>query len=253
MHYKQKIILSLCLAGLPLLGAAQADSLWTSANNLYADGKYAEAAEAYTAIIGSGKQSSALLFNTGNAYYKQGELAKAILFYERALRLNPDDEDVAYNLELANSQTVDKIEPLPEFFLVAGLRLVKSTLTIGGWAWVSVCCFAAGLLLLLFSFFGRASARRKITFFTAIIAFVISLASLYISISEKNRYEAHSEAIIMSGIVAVKAAPDNTSVDLFVLHEGAKVQILELLSGWKKIKTADGNQGWIPQTSAEAI
>ncbi|MDR1227153.1 MAG: tetratricopeptide repeat protein [Prevotellaceae bacterium] len=253
MSCKLKIILPLCLLALPLPGVTQTDSLWVKASNLYAEGKYTEATEAYTAIVSSSRQSFALFFNMGNAYYKQGELAKAILYYERAQRLSPDDDDVAYNLELANSQTVDKIEPLPEFFLVTWLRAVKNMLTIGNWAWVSITCFAVGLLLLLLSFFGRSGAQRKLAFFSAIVILAASLTSFYISLSEKRQYEAHAEAIIMSGVVSVKAAPDNTSVDLFILHEGAKVKVLEFLSGWKKIKTADGNQGWIPQTSAEAI
>ena len=87
-----------------------ADELWTEAERAYREGEFAEAVVAYEAIIAQGMESAELYYNLGNAYFKQNNLGRSILFYNRAQLLNPSDEDVRHNLMYARTKTKDNIQ-----------------------------------------------------------------------------------------------------------------------------------------------
>ncbi|MDR0566572.1 MAG: tetratricopeptide repeat protein [Prevotellaceae bacterium] len=249
----RKIASTFFAATLPLLAVAQADTAWQKANALYAEGKYKDASAAYLQLEESGKASSALFYNAGNAFYKQGETAKAILYYERALRLAPDDEDIRYNLELSNLQIVDKIEPIPQFFVVAWIQAFCNLLDVDTWGIVGISLFAATLMLALVVLFGRTSRRKKAAFALAVACLSLSIVATCVAMREKRYLSSHTEAIVYAPVTSVKASPDAGGVDLFVLHEGTKVSVLETIGSWKKVKTADGNQGWLPTAAIENI
>jgi hypothetical protein len=229
------------------------DSIWSKANELYTKGQFVEANELYLGIYNSGKQSAALLYNIANTHYKLGNLGQSILFYERALKLEPKDEDIQYNLALAQSQTVDKIEEVPTIFIVSWWNNFRNFLSINQWGIVSLCCFILVLILLLVAFFGKSTGRRKLAFFLGVVFFIGSVGSLMIAQIGLRKLRESKEAIISPAVVSVKAAPDNNSIDLFILHEGTKVNVLETIGGWRRVKTADGNQGWLPGSAAEII
>ncbi len=249
----RKIFSLLLVACLVLPAFAQVDTLWQKANTLYTEGKYAEAAELFLQVEKSGKAGVALYYNTANSYYKLGELGKAILYYERALKLEPDDEDTLYNLELAKQQTVDKIEPVPQFFLVAWMDAIRHSMGVDAWAITGVALFCIVLALVLVITLSRSVVRKKVAFFLACVLLLLSIVSTYIAVSQKIAMDRHSEAIIFVPVSSIKASPDSAGVDLFVLHEGTKVTILEAIGDWKKVKTADGKQGWIQANSIEPI
>jgi tetratricopeptide (TPR) repeat protein len=249
----KKIAATFCAAVLSLLACAQVDTAWQKANALYTEGKYEEASNAYLQLEESGKANSSLFYNAGNAFYKQGEIAKAILYYERALRLAPDDEDARYNLELANMQTVDKIEPIPQFFLVAWIQSFCNIFDVDTWSIVGAALFALTLVLTLAMLFGQTPLRKKVSFTFAVACLSLSLVSTCIAAREKRHLSSHAEAIVYAPVTSVKASPDAGGVDLFVLHEGTKVELLETIGSWEKIKTADGNQGWLPTSAIENI
>ncbi|MDR3188386.1 MAG: tetratricopeptide repeat protein [Prevotellaceae bacterium] len=249
----KKIAAILLAAALPMFACAQVDTAWQEANALYAEGKYDEASGAYVQLEKSGKVNPALFYNAGNAFYKQGEIAKAILYYERALRLAPDDEDIRYNLELANLQTVDKIEPIPQFFVVTWIQSFCNIFDVDTWGIFGVALFAATLMLALVVLFGRTSRRKKVSFAFAVACLSMSLVATGVAMREKRHLSSHIEAIVYAPVTSVKASPDAGGVDLFVLHEGTKVERLETIGSWEKIKTADGNQGWLPTTAIENI
>jgi hypothetical protein len=253
MNTVRKIAAAFCAATLSLLAFAQADTAWQKANALYAEGKYAEASQAYLQLEESGKVNSALFYNAGNAFYRQGEIAKAILYYERALRLAPDDEDTRYNLELANLQIVDKIEPIPQFFVVAWIQSFCNLLDVDTWGVAGASLFAATLTLALVVLFGRTPRRKKLSFALAVACLSLSIVATCVAVREKRHINSHTEAIVYAPVTSVKASPDAGGVDLFVLHEGTKVQRLETIGSWEKIKTADGNQGWLPTSVIENI
>jgi tetratricopeptide (TPR) repeat protein len=235
-----------------MLVAAQSDSLWQKANALYAGGKFAEAAEVYAQLEESGAVNDALFYNAGNAFYKLGETAKAILRYERALKIDARNEDALYNLALANEQIVDKIEPVPQFFLVTWIQTFRNMLSMDAWAILGVALLLVALALMLLAMSG-APQRRKLSFALAIVLLCLSLTATYVAFRQEQDFFRHKEAIVLVPVTSVKASPDGGGLDLFVLHEGTKVAVLETIGSWKKIKTADGNQGWLPVSAIELI
>ena len=224
------------------------------ADKAYADGNYAEAARLYEQLLDNQGEAAAVYYNLGNAYYKQNELAKAILNYERALLLNPGDDDIRFNLELAKSKTVDKITPLSEVFFVVWARDFASLMSTDGWAQLSCAAWVLFLLGLALYRFARKMSVRKVSFFSAILCLVLAVITVCASSYQKNIREQRNKAIVMLPSVTVKSTPDNSGTDLFVLHEGHKVEIKDdSMREWKEIRLEDGNVGWISAKAIEVI
>jgi tetratricopeptide (TPR) repeat protein len=229
------------------------ESLFALANQKYSDGQYKEAAQSYEEIINSGYSSAALYYNLGNACYKQNELTRAILNFERALLLAPGDEDIKYNLDIANQLVVDKINSLPQFFVSKWYRQLRIGLSPDQWAWLSLSCFLlSGIFALLFLFL-RSRFLRKLFLAAGIILLLISTSSLIFGQQQEKQFSERNTAIIFSPSVTAKSSPDDGGTDLFVLHEGVKVWIIDQLNGWLEIELADGNKAWIPGDSLERI
>jgi len=220
------------------------------ANQAYRSGEYRDAITTYEQVLASGQESSELYYNLGNAYFKIENIPAAILNYEKAERLTPGDEDINYNLYLANLRVIDKIEPVPELFFVQWWNAVLSSFSSEVWAVIAIIAvwctaIAAGVMLATRSFL----VQR-----IAIIAVVLTLiACVFCSTAAYQRY--HNEetgrfAVVFSPSVSVKSAPDKQSTDLFVLHEGVKVELLDEVGVWRKIRLADGKVGWL---STDAI
>jgi tetratricopeptide (TPR) repeat protein len=229
------------------------DSLWIRANEAYTAGSYEEAARIYSSIEGSGQVSPDLFYNMGNTYFKQNALGKAILYYERALKLKPEDTDISYNLEIANSMTVDKIEAVPEFFLSTWIKDIRGMVSADTWAIASLLLFALCLILLGLFFFARNISIRKFSFILSIILLLACFGSGFFAYYQKKALYNTSAAIIFPAVVTVKSSPDATGKDLFILHEGTKVFILETLGEWQRIRLIDGKQGWINKLATEKI
>ncbi|MGL4363667.1 MAG: tetratricopeptide repeat protein [Bacteroidales bacterium] len=228
------------------------DTLWQQANIFYTQGKFAEATDLFEEIEKKGICNALLFYNMGNSFFKQNEIAKSILYYERALRLAPHDEDTQYNLARSNDQIVDKIEPLPEFFVVSWIKSFRKLISIDAWAIIGITLFTVVLSLCLITFFLNFS-HKKILLFIAIISLLVSCLSTTIAFYEYKEFSNHTAAIVSSPVTSVKASPTSGGIDLFILHEGTKVFIMEVISEWVKIKTADGNQGWIIANALEVI
>lgn len=232
------------------LSAQSIDSLWNKANGLYASGMFKEASDIYQNIVNDGSESSDLYYNLANAYYKQSMLGKAILYYEKAYRLNSSDEDIIFNLQFARTQVLDKIDPLPTFFVAKVIQSVKGFFTADGWAVLAIVLFSVALLLILTAyFFTRRLFFRRISFWSGIILIILCI----VSVSIASDVEGRDDAIIMSPVATIKSSPDASGKDLFILHEGTKVHILDELTGWKKVKISNGNQGWIEAEDLERI
>jgi tetratricopeptide (TPR) repeat protein len=229
------------------------ESLFELANEKYSEGLYEEAIESYENILSSGYSSAALYYNLGNAYYKQNNVTKAILNYERALLLSPGDEDIKYNLDIANQLVTDKIDALPEFFLIRWIRQVRTSLSPGNWGIFSITGFAmAGIFFLLF-YFLRKRALRRLFFILSFLAVFLSGTTLFFGIKQNRELVERNTAIVVSPTVKGKSSPDEGGTDLFVLHEGVKVWITDKLNAWIEIKLADGNKAWVPENSLERI
>jgi tetratricopeptide (TPR) repeat protein len=226
------------------LRATVVDSIYSKANAFYQKNDYQNAIKEYEKIIQEGFESPEVYFNLGNAYYKTNDYASAILNYERAKRLAPDDEDILFNLKLANLNVIDKVEPIPPFFMKAWwnewaiVNIVLLTLTV-----------LAGILFLM----SASGSLKKILFFIAAI-FLVSFGLSFSLAQTRNNLQSNSnEAIVFAPSSYIKSSPSDKSIDLFILHEGTKVKILDKVGAWKKIRLANGEEGWIMGNDVKVI
>ena len=243
-HLKLLLLVGLLVS--TLLNFAQSNkALADSAEVYFKNAQYGKAIEAYEKISATGQESAALYYNLGNAYYKAKDLPLAITNYERAKLLDPTDEDITFNLSLVKTQTVDKIKSIPVFFLNEWLNTLTGILSTNIWAFLSVFAFLTALSFLLFYFFSRSVRLKKITFWTASFLLMMSLVSMASSYHQKKINFDKEFAIIINPSVNIKSSPDENSTSLFILHSGTKLQVLDQIQDWYKVKIEDGNTGWI--------
>ena len=232
----------------PAFAMAQSDmpNTWfEEGNEAYNQGLYEQALEKYGHILDFGVESAELYYNMGNTYYKMKAFPMAILYYEKAMKLDPGNEDLKTNLEIANLAVADKIETLPQPFYQRWWNRLRSMCSVDGWAWISIVAFALTLLCLFAFLMARRTGWRKLGFFAGLLTLVVLAVSLAFAIGKHADMKRQDEAIIMTPTVNVMSSPSESSVNLFVLHEGAKVQVLDQLGDWNKIKIADGSVGWL--------
>lgn len=248
------VTLLLSLGASMNIQAKDLDSLWTAGVQAYTDGKFSDASAAWTSIEESGQKSAKLYYNLGNAWFKQGNYPKAILNYERALRLDPSYSDARYNLEFTSNFVQDKIEPVPEFILKSVARKVCYVMGSNAWAVIFLVLLAAALVMGLLFLLGSSVGKRRAGFYCGIVLLLLSAGALSFSIWQKSDSVKTDTAIVMSPVSSVKSSPSSgSSKDLFVIHEGTKVTILDEVGSWKNIALADGRQGWIPASDIEII
>lgn len=233
--------------------AQDPQALWDEANTAYLNGDYRGAIEAYGRIMEQGLFSAKLYYNIANAYFKEGSVAKAILFYNRALRLAPGSEDVRYNLSVAEAQTRDRIEEIPEFFAVTWVRALRHTMGCSAWSILSLVLLVVMLGLLLLYLLAQQITLRKVGFYGTMVAFVLVVCTTWFAALERREIMRNDEAIVMVAASAVKSSPDNAATDLFMLHEGTKVTVTAELDDWREITLADGKKGWIESRKIERI
>ena len=230
------------------------DSLWNAANGAYAEGRWADAVKDYTMISDMGLESASLYCNTGDAFFKDGNVPMAILYYERALKLDPSYEDARYNLDLMNAAIQDRIDPVPEFILKVWAREVCYIMDSDAWAVCFLVFLALTFAMVLLFLLAPTAGGRRTGFFTGIVMLMLAASSLGFSLWQKNDYMSADEAIVMRPVASVKSSPSSeAATDLFILHEGAKVRILDEVGRWKNIELADGRQGWLPSDDIEVI
>ncbi len=225
----------------------------TKANKAYSDGLYTNALELYRQILKDGYESADLYYNIGNVFYKMNDFTSAILFYERAKKLNPGNEDIEYNLKVANSKIADKIEPIPDLFYRRWYTSMTRQFSVDTWAKAGIIGFALTLVLAAFYVISRVLFIRKLGFWLGIILFFLSLFCFLFAYQDFRNLKNQTEAIIFAPTVTIKSSPDDKSIDLFVLHEGTKVQLMDQIGNWFEIKIANGSIGWLPSSSIERI
>jgi len=245
----------LLLLALPLFSLAdnKANALFEKGNQLYAKAQYQKAAQTYQQILNEGYRSSVIYFNTGNAYYKLDDMASAILYYEKARKLAPDDKDIDINIQLANLKIADKIEPQPDFFVTRWWHNFILVLPVGTLSILSSLFFLGGFLLLITYLFAEPLVLKKITFYTSIMAIFIGLIGIFMANRQVDYFNTHHQAIIFSNSVIVKGSPDINAKPLFVMHEGTKVDITQKNGNWIEIELPNGNSGWISLNDVKDI
>lgn len=245
----------LLLAGVPANAAASdVDSLWTAGVEAYGEGRWSDALSQWQSICDEGLESPDLYCNIGDAWFKMNELGEAVLAYERALKLDPSNSAARYNLDFVNARIQDKIEAVPEFFLKQWSRRMCWLLPSGTWAILGLILFAAVMACLLGFLLSSRSSVRKSCFISGIVLLVLSASSTAFAFRQRSDYLKTDSAIVMKPVSSAKSSPGSSSVvDLFILHEGTKVTIVDRVGDWTNIELSDGRQGWVLSSDLEII
>jgi tetratricopeptide (TPR) repeat protein len=227
-------------------GDQTADSLMSAGNNHYLNRQFTEAVECYQKLIEQGYEAGELYYNLANAYYKQNSLAEAIRYYEKALLLNPGDEDIRQNLSMANARITDKIEDIPVFFLKRWFTSLSGIFSPDQWAVLSLVLFVVALVAFALYIISNRIGIKKTGFTLGVILALLSISGIIFMQGRKKTILQSNAAIILAPSQNVKSSPDEQSVNVFVLHEGTKVMVLDSVQNWKEIKIGNGNKGWVP-------
>ncbi|MBM2846120.1 MAG: hypothetical protein HW407_1432 [Bacteroidetes bacterium] len=248
------IFLPLLFFGGTFVSLAQSpEEVFARANDLYQQTKFVEARDLYESLIQNGYGSGELYYNLGNACYKTGNIARAILNYERALKQMPTDDDLQHNLQLANLMITDKIEPAPRLFIWDYWDAIKAGFSIEGITWLVYLLFVAVVTASIVMMLARTYRTRKIALLGGVVSGCLLVFALVIFAARVSDLKGEDTAIIVAEIVTTKNSPDTKSTDAFVLHSGVKVEIVDRLNDWVKIRLADGKVGWVEKTAAEVI
>ena len=230
----------------------RAAALWPEGVSAYSENRFQDAASAWEGIVASGVESPEVYCNIGDAYFKQGNYPKAVLNYERALKLDPSYSDARYNLEFAGNFVQDRIEAVPEFILKGLARKACYSLGSDSWAVLFLALLALALGFLLMFLLASSAGRRRTGFYCGIVFLLLSFTCLWFSLWQKGSYDKDDSAIVMTPVVSVKSSP-SSGKDLFIIHEGTKVRIIDKVGSWQNISLADGRQGWIEDNAIEII
>lgn len=248
---KKISVLFLFLCFVQFIGVAATKE---EADYAYQNNDFKTAIEQYEAILATQGESAAIYYNLGNSYFKEKEIAKAVLNYERALLLNPGDADIRFNLEMARGKTVDQITPAREVFIVTWVNALMNTLSESAWGILGILSFILLLIGLVFYIFGNRLWIKKAGFIAAVAFLIVTVVANLFASEQRSELENRNGAVVMSPTVTVKSTPNESGTDLFVLHEGTKVYIEDdSMKGWKEIRLEDGNKGWLPAETIELI
>jgi tetratricopeptide (TPR) repeat protein len=249
-----KIFIGITLAALSGTAVlANPDSLFSEGNKAYTAGDFEKSVNNYNAVAAKGFESDELYLNLGNAYYKMRNYPKAILCYERALLIDPGNEKVQHNLAKAQMFTVDKINQIPEFLITGWLNHFIMIFRTNTWALISMITFVLSIIGFLGYFLSMSMLLKRSGYYSGTFFLVIALLSFYLSYKSKNIIISGNGAIVISPTITVKGEPNSSSSDLFIIHEGTKVYIMDVIDDWNEVKLADGKTGWLRKKDIEPI
>lgn len=223
------------------------------ANQSYLKNDFQAALDEYRKIEAAGFRSAELYYNLGNTFYKLGQIPTAILYYERARLLNPRDEDILFNLNLANQLIVDQINPIREFFLKSWVISVAALLKPDVWGMAGLLSFLFLSAIVISLYATRGSRFRKTGITLSFIMVFFMVVSLTLGTIANRTVNHRNYAIVFAPSITAKSSPDAGGTDLFVIHEGLKVKIIETVGGWVRIRLPDGNEAWVPDSSVTRI
>lgn len=232
---------------------AQVQAAKVEADKAYIEERYTDAIEKYEDILTQEYVSAELYYNLGNAYFKAGNIAPSILNYERALKLAPKDDDIQFNLKLANLSVKDKVEEIPQLFFINWWHAIVNALAADGWAWSAVVALITALSSLVVFKLAREEAVKRLTFYTAFLALAWFGFSIYAAEKNFNHAVHDSRAVVFASTINAKSAPNENGKDLFVIHEGLVVKVTDTRNNWIRIKLTNGSVGWIPAKTVVSI
>jgi len=224
---------------------AQNNALFEQGNALYNDGKYAEAIEKYTTVLKTKKHSAELYYNLANAHYKLNNVAPSIFYYEKALQLAPHDKDIKNNLAFAKNMTVDAISVVPEVGFSKLFKNITHSMSFDGWAKTTIGLVFAFVILFLLYYFAYSTGRKRLAFIGSILSLISLCITLAFAFQKYALDKKDNPAIVFAQESQIKSEPNARGEEVFRLHEGTKVQVIDSVNNWKKIKLSDGQTGWI--------
>ncbi len=239
------LICVLCFSSLNSSSNTNYNGIFDSANSNYSKGNYEKAIELYESILNKDVEASELYFNLGNAYYKTNRIGLAILHYEKAKKISPNDDDIENNLKLANLKTEDKIDASPRLFLSDWINEITNLTTERNWSITCIGMICLSLLLFSLYFLSVNGHYKKVFFYSASFFLFICIASFFIAKNSYVNFNKSKYAIIIVPTTTINSSPALKSTQLFILHEGTKVTITNEEDDWFEIKLANGNVGWI--------
>ena len=229
------------------------DATKAEGDSAYMKNDYASAIQIYEALLNRGEAAD-IYYNLGNSYYKAGDIAKAILNYERALLLQPGNGDIRANLEIARSKTVDKVEPVPEIFFVSWTKSLIKSMIVDSWAVCGVVCFILLIVSLYLFIFSKQIVLKKAGFISGIVFLAVTILANVFANQQKDELTNRNSAIVINPSVTVRSTPSESGTSLFILHEGHKVGVKDgSMKDWKEIRLEDGKVGWVPASAIEII
>lgn len=240
-----KHVLYIAVFLLSSFGFTQNMALFEQGNALYNDGNYQEAIKNYQSILETDVHSAELYFNLGNAHYKLNNIAPSIYYYEKALQLKPNDTEIKNNLNFAKNMTLDSIDVIPEVGLSKVLNNVSGALSFDLWAILAVCFVVLAVALFVNYIMSEGTKTKRFSFSFGFACIFLMLGSLVSAFHKYNLDKNDNPAIVFAQETKVKSEPNLRSEESFRLHEGTKVQVLDTVENWKKIKLSDGKMGWI--------
>ena len=250
----KKLATIIILTGMALQAFCQSnDELAAKANRAYQAGQYQAAAQLYEKIIGNGYESAVLYYNLGNAYFRSNEIPSAILFYEKALKLEPNQPDIRHNLDVANSRIADKVEIIPELFFKRWWKSLLNLFSVDSLAVIIILLLCAIFVSAGFYLASKQLFVRKTAFWSTLVFLAVFLLSLLGARQKEHLLQNHHEAVVFSPTVTVKSSPDEASADIFVIHEGIKVILLDQVGNWQEIRIANGSVGWLKSSDIRLI
>ncbi|MFI3259970.1 MAG: tetratricopeptide repeat protein [Rikenellaceae bacterium] len=233
--------------------AMSVKELWDRGNTAYANGNYMRAEHFYSEILSRDTYSAELYYNLGNVHHKRGELALSLLYYYKALRLAPSDSDILHNIEVVKAETKDNIEQMPRLFLVEWFESVESLMGCREWSILSILLFAIVLGALLLYLLAESLKMRKVGFAAVLFAGILFIVATNYALAGRAELLSPSEAVVMSKSISVKSSPSGASTELFIIHEGTKVEVVSKHESWSEILLDDGKKGWVESRRIEEI
>jgi len=250
---KKLILLSVIYFQCLLLSASVDSDIISKANDAYTLNKFNNAIELYQKVIAGGYESSELYYNLGNCYFKIKNYASALLYYEKAKKLDPSNEKINFNIQVCNVRIIDKIEELPRPFYKRWIEEFRYSFPMDVWAVSSVVFLFLFFFLMAVYLMANVMRTRKLSFWSGIIFLLVALVSGANAYSQYRGINNSNEGIVFEPTVNVKSSPDASSQDLFVIHEGTKVKITDKVNNWIEVRIANGSDGWVNENTVERI
>ncbi|WP_127136339.1 tetratricopeptide repeat protein [Flagellimonas oceanensis] len=240
----KKMTFLVCFLSLSF-GFAQNETLFNEATELYNNGEYSAAIENYEEILENGEHSASLYFNLGNCYYKLNSIGPSIYYYEKALLLSPNNEEIKNNLRFAQNMRLDAIEEMPKTELSRIYNSIIGMFTSDQWAYLAVALVFLFVLAYMAYYFLRPANQKRAAFITSMLSLTLSAVSLLFAYLNHQQNKNDDPAIVFAKEVSVNSEPNTNSNTVFTIHEGTKVNILDKLDEWRRIRIADGQTGWL--------